>query len=70
MGLLDRLFSKGRAKQQAGQAARAADLARSRKLSGGAVDQNQDEQQATRGRMEAELEGQRERRGQTPPANP
>jgi hypothetical protein len=45
------------------EAAGAADLARSRKLAGGAVDQDQDEQQATRGRMEAELEG-----GATPAA--
>ncbi len=69
MGILDRLFSKGRAKRQAGRAAGAADLARSQKLSGRAMDQNQDEQTATRGRMEAELEGQRQRRGQGPPSS-
>ena len=68
MGILDRLFSKGRAKRRAGQAAGAADLARSQKLAGRAMDQDQDEQRATRGRMEAELEGQRQRRGQVPPS--
>ena len=68
MGLLDRLFSKGRAKKRAGQAAGVVDVARSQKLAGRAMDQNQDEQTVTRGRMEAELEGQRQRRGQTPPS--
>ena len=69
MGLFDRLFSKGRAKRRAGQAAGAADLARSQKLAGRGMDQNQDEQTATRGRMEAELDGQRQRRGQVPPSS-
>ena len=68
MGLLDRLFGKGRAKKRAGQAAGAADLVRSQKLSGRAIDPDQDEQTATRGRMEAELEGQRQRRGPSPPS--
>ena len=69
MGLLDQLFGKGRAKKRAGQAAGAADVARSQKLAGRAIDQHEDEQLATRGRMEAELEGQRQRRGQAPPSS-
>lgn len=68
MGVRDRLFGKARAKKRAGQMAGAADLVRSQKLSGRAIDQDQDEQTATRGRMEAELEGQRQRRGQSPPS--
>ena len=58
MGYLTRFFDK----KCAANATVAADLARSRVLSGQAIGQTGDEQASTRGRMEAELDGQRERR--------
>jgi hypothetical protein len=58
MGYLTRFFDKKRA----ANATVAADLARSRVLSGQAIGQTGAEQASTRGRMEAELAGQRERR--------
>ena len=68
MGILDRFFTKNRAKHRAAQAATAADLVRSRKLSGRETGQTADEQAGTRGRMEAELDAQRQRRGLPPQA--
>jgi hypothetical protein len=62
MGLFTRFFDRRRAVN----AANAADLVRSRKLSGQAIGQSGDEQTATRGRMEAELDAQRARRAQPP----
>jgi hypothetical protein len=62
MGLIGRFFSQRRA----GREAVAADVARSRILSGQAVGQTGDEQMATRSRMEAELDAQRTRREQPP----
>ena len=64
MGFLTRFFDRKRATN----AATAADLARSQKLRGGAIDQDHDEQAATRTRMEAELVAQRERRDHPPTA--
>ena len=64
MGFLDRLFGKKRTQSEA----TTADQARSRKLAGRETGQTTDEQAGTRGRMEAELNAQRERRGQAPPA--
>jgi hypothetical protein len=61
MGFLDRLFGKKRR----GSATAAADAARGERLVGQETGQTVDEQAATRGRMEAELDAQRERR--TPP---
>lgn len=61
MGLIERFFSKRRA----GRESAAADLARSQVLSGQAIGQSDDEQVATRGRMEAELDAQRARREQS-----
>jgi hypothetical protein len=58
MGFLTRYFDRKRA----ANATVAADLARSRVLSGQAIGQTGDEQASTRGRMEAELVAQRERR--------
>ena len=63
MGFLDRLFKK---KDRTRSAASADDLARSQKLAGRETGQTTDEQTATRGRMEAEMDAQRERRGQPP----
>ena len=57
MGFFTRFFDR----KHAATAATAADLVRSQKLSGRAIDQNQDEQRATRGRMETELAAQRQR---------
>lgn len=71
MGFLDRIFGKKRAPN----AGAAADLARSQKLTdrarsqqmaGRETGQTADEQAATRGRMEAELTSQRERREGAP----
>ena len=59
MGLLDRLFGKKRAPD----AGAAADQARSQRMAGRETGQTADEQATTRGRMEAELTGQRARRG-------
>jgi hypothetical protein len=58
MGFLDRLFGKKRAPT----ASTAADQARSRQMAGHETGQTADEQAATRGRMEAELDGQRQGR--------
>ncbi len=67
MGLLDRLFGKKPGAGAAADADRArgqklADRARSEKLAGRETGQTADEQAGTRGRMEAELLGQRQRR--------
>lgn len=62
MGFLTRFFKSKRA----ANAGAAADAARSRILSGQAIAQTRDEQAATRGRMEAELDAQRERRAHPP----
>lgn len=64
MGFLSRLFGS----KSPSDTARAADLARSQEiargqsLAGRGTIQTQGEQDATRGRMEAELTGQRQRR--------
>ena len=63
MGFLDRFFKK---KNSTRSAASADDLARSQKLAGRETGQTADEQTATRGRMEAEMDSQRERRGRPP----
>ena len=63
MGLFSRLF----AKQRKGNEALAADRARQQSVRGRAVIQTADEQQATRQRMEADLDTQRERR--SPPTD-
>ena len=73
MGLLDRLFGKKRSPDAATAADQArgqqmADRARSQQMAGRETGQTADEQAATRGRMEAELTGQRQRR--EPPAAP
>ncbi|MGH2602196.1 MAG: hypothetical protein ACRDJ9_22770 [Dehalococcoidia bacterium] len=62
MGFLDRIFGRKRA----GSAATAEDQARSQALSGRATTQSDDDQTATRARMEAELAAQRQQRGQQP----
>ena len=72
MGFLNRLFGKKPGAREAADADRArgqklADRARSEKLAGRETGQTSDEQAGTRGRMEAELLGQRERR-ETPAA--
>jgi hypothetical protein len=64
MGFLDRIFGKRRA----GAATTDADRARGQQLAGRETGQTLDEQAATRSRMEAEMDAQRERRGQPPPA--
>ncbi len=64
MGFLDRIFGKKRA----GDAGVAADLARSRELAGRETGISQGEKDATRSRMEADMDAQRERR-QQPPAS-
>ena len=66
MSFLDRIFGKRRA----GASNTDADRARSQQLAGRETGQTLDEQAATRGRMEAELDAQRDRRGQPPPASP
>ena len=70
MGLLDRIVGvvKKKGTPRAGHAAAAADRARSQQLAGRETGQSQAEQTATRGRMEAEMSQQRERRG--PPPTP
>ena len=63
MQFLDRFLGKRRARQdkrRARQASNAADLARSQKLAGRETGQTMDEQAATRGRMEAEMDAQRQ----------
>ena len=67
MGFLNRLFGKKPGASAAADADRArsqklADRARSEKLAGRETGQTADEQAGTRGRMEAELLGQRQRR--------
>jgi len=62
MGFLDRIFGR----KHAGSAATVEDQARSQALSGSATIQSEDEQSATRNRMEAELDAQRQQRGQQP----
>jgi hypothetical protein len=64
MGFLDRIFGKRRA----GAPTTDADRARSQQLAGRETGQTLDEQAATRGRMEAEMDAQRERRNQPPTA--
>lgn len=64
MGFLDRLFGKKRGDSEATKA----DRARSGMLAGRETGQTTDEQAGTRGRMEAELNAQRERRDQARPA--
>ena len=71
MGFLNRLFGKKPGASEAADADRArgqklADRARSEKLAGRETGQTADQQAGTRGRMEAELDAQRERRNQTP----
>ena len=71
MGFLSRLFGKKASGSEAADADRArsqklADRARQAKLVGQETGQTADEQAGTRGRMEAELDAQRERRNQTP----
>ena len=67
MGFLNRLFGKKPSASEAADADRArgqklADRARSEKLAGRETGQTADEQAGTRGRMEAELDAQRQRR--------
>jgi hypothetical protein len=64
MGLFDRIFGKRGAKDST----TAADQARSEhlKLRGHETGQSPEEQAATRGRMEAEMDAQRQRREQQP----
>ncbi len=67
MGFLNRLFGKKPDASEAADADRArsqklADRARSEKLAGRETGQTLEEQAGTRGRMEAELLGQRQRR--------
>ena len=67
MGFLNRLFGKKAGTNEAADADRArsqklADRARQAKLVGQETGQTADEQAGTRGRMEAELLGQRQRR--------
>ena len=64
MGFLDRIFRKRRA----GSSNTDADRARSQQLAGRETGQTTDEQAATRGRMEAELDDQRSRRARPPDA--
>ncbi len=67
MKFLDRLVGKGRAaKKQAAREATALDRARGQRLAGRETGQTTDEQAGTRGRMEAELDAQRQRRNQPP----
>ena len=66
MGFLDRLFGKNRSvKKQAAREATALDRARGQRIAGRETGQTADEQAGTRGRMEAELDAQRARRGQS-----
>ena len=70
MGLLDRLLDRLFGKKRAPDAATAADQARSRQMAGHETGQTADEQAATRGRMETEMDAQRERRGPPPTPGP
>lgn len=58
MGLLNKFFGK---KRENGSVAE--DRARQQSVQGKGIAQTSDEQQATRARMEAELDGQRDRQG-------
>ena len=60
MGFLTSFFNRNRI----AKAATAADVARGQQLQGHEVGQTLDEQQATRGRMEAEMDAQRHKREQ------
>ena len=62
MNFLKRIFGK----QRATPSAIDADRVRSQQLAGRETGQTTGEQAATRGRMEAELDAQRERRNQPP----
>jgi len=62
MGFLSRLFGKKSSDSEKG----AEDRARSQSMAGRETGQTADQQAATRGRMEAEMDAQRERR-QPPP---
>ena len=62
MDFFRRLFGKKPAEREAA----AADRARGQRLAGRETGQSADEQAGTRGRMEAELDAQRERRQQPP----
>ena len=64
MGFLDRLFGKKtpRDTARAADLARRQEYARHQDLAGKAATQTQAEQDTTRGRMENELAGQRQRR--------
>ena len=67
MQFLNRFFGKQRvrqAKRRTQQAASAADLARSQQLAGRETGQTMDEQAATRRRMEAEMDAQRQQHQQ------
>ncbi len=65
MGFLDRLFGKDRtAKKRAASEAAAADRLRGQQIAGRETGQTTDEQAGTRSRMEAEMEGQRQRRAE------
>ena len=71
MGFLSRLFGKKPSSSEAADADRArgqklADRTRQAKIAGRETGQTADEQAGTRGRMEAELDAQRQRRDQTP----
>ena len=63
MNIFKRLFGR----QRATSSTTDADRARSQQLAGRETGQTTGEQAATRGRMEAELDAQRERRNQPPP---
>lgn len=63
MGLLDRILGKRRT----GTADTAEDRARQAKLAGIGTIQSNDEQQATRQRMETEMNAQRDRRDRPAP---
>jgi hypothetical protein len=61
MGLLDKLFGKKSESRSVAE-----DRARQQSVQGKGIAQTSDEQDATRARMEAELEGQRDRQGKPP----
>jgi hypothetical protein len=62
MGFFDRIFRR----RGTSDSTTEADRARGQRLAGRETGQTADEQAATRGRMEAELDAQRERRNQPP----
>jgi hypothetical protein len=64
MGFFDRIFRR----RSTSTATTEADRVRSQSLAGRETGQTADEQAATRGRMEAELNAQREQRNQPPAA--